>query len=156
DTKLPPMEDFAEADRTRAFAVHPRKSFVAWAGLRDGEKRLQLWDFETGERTAEVAFVGDTLKALTWTPGGEYLLERVNSGPWDKPNAWKLLVRDDRLKLLHDYDLPANFGTWATVVSPVPGGKEVILWQSGQEPAILDLTSGNVVRTLPQTFNLPS
>jgi RNA polymerase sigma factor (sigma-70 family) len=156
ETQLAPLVDLAEEDRERAFAVHPRKSLVAWAGLRAGQKRLQLWNFQTGKLHAEVAFTGDTLKCLAWTPGGEYLLGRSNSGPWDKPNSWKLYVRDDRLKLIHDYDLPPKFGTFATVMQPLPGGKQVMLWQSQREPTVFDLEKGTVVRTLPHKPGLPS
>jgi RNA polymerase sigma factor (sigma-70 family) len=155
-TKLAVLEDPTRHRETGlAFAVHPTASRVACGGLRDGKTYLQVWDYETGKMVAETASRCDALKALAWTPDGTRLLERANVG-WEKPTGWKLIVRDEKLAEVRSHDLPEKFGEYGTVMLPLPGGKEVILWQSRREPTVFDLTSGAVVRTIPFKASIPS
>jgi RNA polymerase sigma factor (sigma-70 family) len=155
-TKLEPLDDPTRyGEIAFAFAVHPRASRVACGGVKDGKAHLQLWDFETGEAVAEQASRCDALKTLAWTPDGKRLLERANLG-WDKPTGWKLVVRDDKLAVLHTHDLPNKFGEWSTVMLPMPDGKQAILWQGGREPTLFDLDSGAAVRTFDHRPDIPS
>jgi WD40 repeat protein len=155
-TSLTPLEDFTRhGEKGLAFAVHPREGWVACGGTRKGRTYLQIWDYEAGRLVAEKASSCDALKALAWTPDGKRLLERANVG-WEDPTGWKLIVRDDRLAELRSHDLPRNFGEWNTVMFPLPGGKEVILWQANREPTVFELASGAAVRTIPYKPSIPS
>ena len=134
-----------------AFAVHPTRPLVAAGGTKAGRATLQVWDAGTGERLAETAAAGDHLLGLAWTPDGR-LLERSNVGrdepPAGKTTGWKLVVRDDRLGLVKAHDLPDAFGSSGTVVRPLPGGRQAVLWQYLGSPTVFDLETGGVVRTL--------
>jgi RNA polymerase sigma factor (sigma-70 family) len=155
-TGLTPLEDpTRHGAKGLAFAAHPTESRVACGGLKGGKTHLQIWDYETGRLVAEKASRCDALKALVWTPDGKRLLERANVG-WTNPTGWKLIVRDGSLNELRSHDLPRDFGEWSTVMQPLPGGGEVILWQSNREPTVFDLVSGEVVRTLPHKPSIPS
>jgi WD40 repeat protein len=156
DTKLAPLDDpTRHREPWTAFALHPTASRVACGGLKDGKTYLQVWDYETGQLVAETAARFDAMKALAWTPDGTRLLERANVG-WEKPTGWKLVVHDEKLAEVHSHDLPEKFGEWSTVMLPLQGGKEVILWQSRREPTVFDLASGAVVRTIPFKADIPS
>jgi RNA polymerase sigma factor (sigma-70 family) len=156
DTGLGPLDDSTRIEeKWLAFAANPKDSRIACAGVKDGKTYLQIWDYETGRMVAEKASSCDALKALAWTPDGKRLLERANVGR-TKPTQWKLIVRDGNLAEQHCHDLPKDFGEWATVMHPLPGGRHVILWQENWEPAVFDVASGAVVRTLPYKQELPS
>jgi WD40 repeat protein len=142
-------------DERWAFAVHTRKGWVAFGGVRGGKTQLQIWDFQTGKIVAEKVSPCDDLKVLAWTPDGKRLLERSNVG-WDKPTAWKLIVRDDKLAVVHAHELPNDFGQWSTVMHPLPDGKRVLLWQEKREPILLDLVSGAQVGTVGYKVDIPS
>src|SRR5262249_33869452 len=97
DTGLQPLDDPGQHDDGQpAFAAHPKERRVAVAGARDGKAILQVWDFESGKRLAEQASPYAALKLIAWTPDGTRLLERSNSR-WEKPDAYKLIVRDAHL-----------------------------------------------------------
>ncbi|AMV29611.1 ECF RNA polymerase sigma factor SigE [Gemmata sp. SH-PL17] len=156
DTKLELLDDPTKHGKKElAFAMHPKESRVACGGARDDKTHLQIWDIETGKIIAEKTSSCDALKSLAWTPDGKQLLERANVG-WEKPTGWKLIVRDDKLEVARSHDLPDSFGEWSTVMHPLPGSKQAILWQSGREPTVFDLESGEVVRTLPHKVSIPS
>jgi RNA polymerase sigma factor (sigma-70 family) len=156
DTKLDPLDDpTRHGAKVLAFAVHPKESLVAFGGTKGDKTCLQIWDFETGKSVAEKVGSCDALKALAWTPDGKRLLERANVG-WEKPTGWKLIVHDDKLGAARSFDLPEKFGDWYTVVRPLPGSKQAILWQMGREPTVFDLDSGEVVRTLAHKVGIPS
>jgi RNA polymerase sigma factor (sigma-70 family) len=155
-TGLAPLDDpTRHGEKWLAFAAHPTAGRVACGGVKDGKTHLQVWDYETGRLLAEKAGSCDALKALAWTPDGRRLLERANVG-WTNPTGWKLVVRDGNLDVVRSLDLPRDFGEWSTVVRPLPGGAEVILWQGSREPTVFDLASGAVVRTLPHKVGIPS
>ncbi|HEY8505189.1 MAG TPA: WD40 repeat domain-containing protein, partial [Gemmataceae bacterium] len=156
DTKLGLLDDpTMHGEKWLAFAVHPKASRVACGGVRDGKTYLQVWDYETGKPVAEKASPCDALKALAWTPEGGRLLERASVG-WEKPTAWKLIVRDGELREVRAHDLPEGFGEWSTVMLPLPGGERVILWQGRGEPTEINLESGEVVGTIPYKPQIPS
>ncbi|HEV3436747.1 MAG TPA: hypothetical protein VG122_05270, partial [Gemmata sp.] len=158
DTKLGVLNDptkHYESDKCLAFAVNPRQTRVACGGVKEGKTHLQIWDFETGKLVAEKDSSCDALKVLAWTPDGGRLLERANVG-WEKPTAWNLIVHDDKLKEMQSHNLPDKFGDWTTLMCPLPGGKEAILWQERREPTIFNLESGEVVRTLTYKPDIPS
>lgn len=158
NTKLAILDDptrHYETDKCLAFAVNPRQTLVACGGTKEGKTYLQIWDFDTGKAVAETGSNCEALKVLAWTPDGEQLLERTNAG-WEKPTAWKLIVRNNKLEVTRSHELPEKFGDWNTVVCPLPGNKEAILWQQRKEPTILNLESGEIVRTLPHNPGIPS
>jgi RNA polymerase sigma factor (sigma-70 family) len=156
DTKLGLPDDPTKRDEPElAFAVHPKERRVACGGVQDGKTYLWVWDYATGKFLAETESAYDALKVLAWTPDGTRLLERANVG-WEKPTAWKLIVRDASLAEVRAHDLPKDFGESATVMHPLPGNKEVILWQGGRDPTVVDLESGAVVRTIRYQPGLPS
>jgi RNA polymerase sigma factor (sigma-70 family) len=155
-TGLALLEDPTQHGATRlVFAANPTDSRVACGGVKEGKTYLQIWDYETGRLVAEKPGSGDALKALAWTPDGKRLLERANVG-WMKPTGWKLVVRDGNLDEVRSHDLPRDFGEWSTVMCPLPGGAQVILWQSNREPTVFDLATGAVIRTLPHKPSIPS
>jgi RNA polymerase sigma factor (sigma-70 family) len=156
DTGLQQLDDPARRDdRESVLAVHPKESRVAVGGARDRKAILQVWDFETGKRLAETTSPCEALQLIAWTPDGTRLLERSNDR-WVKPDAYKLIVRDANLKDVRNHDLPANFGEWGTLMLPLPGNAEVILWQSGRQPTVFDLQTGREVRTLPSNVRIPT
>jgi RNA polymerase sigma factor (sigma-70 family) len=156
DTGLQPLDDPSKHDeRVLIMAVHPKEPRVAIGGARDGKAILQVWDFESGKRVAEQASPYAALKLIAWTPDGTRLLERSNSR-WEKPDAYKLIVRDAHLKEVRNHDLPANFGEWGTLMLPMPGNAEVLLWQSARQPTVFDLETGREVRTLPSNVRIPT
>jgi WD40 repeat protein len=156
ETGLEPVTNPTDPDEKRlAFAVHPRQSRVACGGLRGAKTHLQIWDFDTGRAVAEKASDCDALKVLAWTPDGKRLLERANVG-WEKATAWKLIVRDDKLDVVHSHELPKDFGQWSSVMHPLPDGKRVLLWQEQREPILLDLESGARVGTIHYKVDIPS
>jgi RNA polymerase sigma factor (sigma-70 family) len=156
DTGLARLPDPTRHDETTlAFAVHPTKSLVACGGVKDGQTRLQVWDFETGKAVADVAGPYDALKVLAWTPDGTRLLERANVG-WTKPTGWKLVVRDEQLKEVRAHDLPRDFGDWSSVMQPLRGNRQVVLWQLNRDPLVIDIASGESVRTLDFRASNPS
>jgi RNA polymerase sigma factor (sigma-70 family) len=156
DTGLARLPDPTRHDETTlAFAVHPTKSLVACGGVKDGQTRLQVWDFEAGKAVADVASPYDALKVLAWTPDGTRLLERANVG-WTKPTGWKLVVRDEQLKEIRAHNLPNNFGEWSTVMRPLLDNRQVVLWQQSRDPLIVDLDTGEAVRTLDFRTSVPS
>jgi WD40 repeat protein len=155
-TGLAPLDDPARIEgKWLAFAAHPTASRIACGGVKDGKTYLQVWDYETGRRITEKPSTCDALKALAWTLDGNRLLERANVG-WTTPTAWKLIVRDANLDVVRSLDVPHDSRGWPTVMRPLPGGAEVILWQGQRDPTVLDLASGAVVRTLPFRRGLPS
>jgi WD40 repeat protein len=156
DTKLEELDDPTKhGEKWLAFAVHPKEDRVACGGIRGGKTVLQVWDFGPGKLVAEKASPCDAMKALAWTPDGRRLLERANVG-WLQATGWKLIVRDGTLAEVRSHDLPTGFGKWSTVMLPLPGSEQVILWQSGREPAVIDLDSGTAVRTLPHKVSIAS
>jgi RNA polymerase sigma factor (sigma-70 family) len=155
-TGLERLEDSTRLEeKWLAFAASPTVSRVACGGVRDGKTYLQIWDCEAGRLVAEKASSCDALKALAWTPDGKWLLERANLGRTN-PTRWKLLVRAGNLDVVRALDLPRDFGEQSTVVQPLPGSGQVILWQARRQPTVLDLASGAVVRTLPLKPDIPS
>jgi RNA polymerase sigma factor (sigma-70 family) len=156
DTGLRPFDNPTRSEeRQVVVALHPKEPRVAIGGDRDGKAILQVWDFEAGKRLAELASPYAALKLIAWTPDGTRLLERTNDR-WEKSKVGKLIVRDAALNEVRNHDLPANFGDWSTLMLPLPGGAEVILWQSQRQPTVFDLGTGREARTIPFTVSLPT
>jgi RNA polymerase sigma factor (sigma-70 family) len=156
DTGLQPLDDPGRHDdREAVFAAHPNQPRVAVGGARDGKAILQVWDFESGKRLAETASPCEAVKLIAWTPDGTRLLERSNER-WERSTVCKLIVRDAGLKEVRNHHLPANFGEWGTLMVPLPGNVEVILWQSGRQPTAFDLDTGREVRTIPANVRIPT
>ena len=128
---------------------------MAVGGVRDGKAVLQVWDFESGKSLAETTSPCEALKLLAWTPDGTRLLERAN-GRREKNDVWRLIVRDSQLKEVRSHDLPADFSEWATLMLPLPGSQEAILWQSDRDPTVFDLDTGRAVRTVAYKSNTPT
>ncbi len=156
DTKLELLADPTKHGKQElAFAVHPKKSLVACGGIKDGKTYLQIWNFETGERVAEAASTCSALKLLAWTPGGDALVERANIG-WVDPGTQRLLVCNEKLKEIGTFDLPAKLNHWSSVMTPLPGDKQILLWHGQSEPFIYDIEFGNMRGTIPNKMSIPS
>jgi RNA polymerase sigma factor (sigma-70 family) len=156
DIKLELLNDPTNhREQTLAFAVHPKESRVAVGGVRDGKVILQVWDYETSKPIAEMVSPHEALKVLAWTLDGTRLVERTNFR-WEDNKVCKLIVRDPELKEVRTHKLSENFGDWSTVMLPLPGSKEAVLWQSGAQPTVFDLETGLDVRTIRYTVAIPS
>ena len=158
DTGLQPLDDPNQSDERKLFiAIQPKKNNVAVAGARDGKAVLQVWDIESGRRLAEAISPCEALKAIAWTPDGTRLVERSNMR-WERNHSRKLIVRSDSLMELRNSELlDAIDFDWSTpVMQPLPGSKEVILWQPKQNLSVFELDSGQKIREIPYLTGHPS
>ena len=145
----------AHMGKTFAFAINPKKNEVACGGSKDGHTVLQVWDFETGKKIAEATSSCEALKALAWTLEGGLLLERADDA-WNHPSSFKLIVLDGKLKERNAFDLPAGLISYSSVMQPLPGGKQVLLWHGRSEPMIFDIEFGKERGGIAHKQGIPS